>query len=196
MLKMYAELEGKLNGQSFKEYNQGLSFGGFCFRCMINGEDKSVNFDWDSCVGKFQDDGTFLLMEGEDAFLKSTEELDTIYDAEYEKEGFSRSDLTAKILAETSEIEEFVVDYDLEEDKSNDDFIHIQSITFVDDTGSYCVSGDVLDRFNGLEIYEPIRAEGDVNSYDEFIGDYPDESDLSYAMNCPEYDDMEEELPF
>lgn len=199
MLKMYAELDGKLNGQTFAEYNQGLSFGGFCFRCMINGEDKSVNIDWPSFVGTLQNDGSLLLMEGEGSLLGKNGELDDVYDKEYEKEGFSREDLTAKLLSETTEIEEFVVDYETELGNPVDDYLHIRSVTFVDDIGAYAVSGEVLDRFNEMMPYEPIRAEGDLSCYDEFDGLYPDESDLVPAASCSnqkEFEDYEEDLPF
>lgn len=198
MLKMYATLDGKLNGMNFEEFKksgQELYFGGFCFKCMINGEDKSVSFDWDSFIANTQEDGTLLLEEGTKTFFDGSEELDDVYDYEYERNGFSRDDITANVLAATTEIEEFTIDYDAKEKLSDDDYLHIISIVFEDETGYYFVSGEVLDRFNQMEIYEPIRAEGDLETYDEFDGNYPDESDLSYMINNTKYEDMEE-LPF
>lgn len=196
MLKMNAVIDGVMNGKpikDFKVYKNGLTFGGFCFTCKINGENKDVNFDWDSYAGKIQKDGTLLLMEGEDGLFPGTGELDDIYDAEYEENGFLRSDLTAKLLSETTNIKEFCIDYD---DASEDDYFHIKSITFIDDIGSYSVSGDILDKFNGLTIYEEIQPVGDLgvyDKYDESLMDYPIE--INTNQNNDTFD-IDEELPF
>lgn len=151
MLKMNVILSGKINGMTFEKYRdskQYLGFGGYCFKCMINGEDKSVCFDWNSFVANVQEDGTLLLEAGERTWFGGDEELDNIYDEEYKENGFSRSDLTAKVLASTTSIEEFVVDYDIDDEKEN--YINLHSIIFFDETGSYEVSKDVLDKYNNL----------------------------------------------
>ena len=194
MLKMQAILDGKLNGMNFEEFKnsgQGLSFGGFCFTLNINGEDVDVNFDWDCFVANVQEDGTLLLEEGQSTLFGGNSELDDIYDEEYEEQGFSRADLTAQTLANTSEIREFTIDYDTDEEKNSGDYLHIVELKFSDGVSEYKVPGDILDKYNEMEPYENIRAYGDLGTYDACDGEY----EVQQAED-ESYEDMLEELPF
>lgn len=197
MLKMHAVLDGKMNGMTFQECKDcdiGYTFGGFSFTCNIHGEEKDVPIDWDSWVANVQKDGTLILHEGEKTWFGGDEKPDDIYDEQYKKDGYSRSDLTAELLSKTTDIVEFTFDYDILDEFVSTDYLHIVSLSFEDETGIYSVDGDVLSRFNNMEPFISIKAEGDIGSYDEFDGNYPDESDLSYKQNMQFSE--EEELPF
>lgn len=197
MLKMHMSLDGQINGMNFKEChdnNVGFSLGGFSFLCDINGEEKDVPVDWDCYVANVQFDNTLLVTMGEKTWFGGNGELDDVYDEEYKRNGIVKSDLTAKLLASTSEITDFSFDYDIQDEYVGTDYLHIVALAFEDETGVYNVDSDVLNKFNGMDPFVPIKAEGDLGSYDEFDGNYPDESDLSYQQSM--YIEEEEELPF
>ena len=165
-LKMTAKIDIKAAGLSMEKYrmtNKGMSFGSYCFRCKINGEEKDISFDWDSYVANVEEDGTLLLQAGVSGFFSGPEELSDWYDEEYEEEGFSRFDITAEILANTSEIEKFVIDYD---DDKPGDYIRFMDITFEDSTGIYSVSKEVLSHYNKIWIKEYIENAINLNDYD------------------------------
>lgn len=197
MLKMHAVLDGKINGMTFQECQDcdlGYTFGGFSFTCNINGKERDVPIDWDSWIANVQEDGTLLLSEGEKTWFGGDEEPDNIYDEQYKEDGYSRSDLTAELLSKMTDIVEFSFDYDILDEYVDTDYLHIVSLSFEDEYGIYPVDGDVLNRFNDLDPFTPVKAEGDLGSYDEFDGNYPDESDLGYQQSMCIGE--EEELPF
>ena len=148
MLKMFAKMEGTIGDYAglleFEESDNGLSFGGYCFRIPINGKEIDVPFDFQGFAANIQDDGTLLLEAGADTPFSSgnDSQLEDCWDDEYEKLGISREKLTAKVLSSVTEIKEFVVDC---EERVN---LKILSIEFFEDGRVYPVDDDVVKKFS------------------------------------------------
>lgn len=148
MLKMFVTMEGSIGDypglKEFKESDNGLGFGGYCFRVQINGKEIDVPFDFPSFVANIQDDGTLLLEAGANTPFSSgnDSQLEDCWDNEYEKLGISREELTAKVLSSVTEIKEFVVDCD---ERVN---LKILSIEFFEDGMVYPVNEDVVKKFS------------------------------------------------
>lgn len=155
MVKMTAVIDARLSGmnwENFKESDNGITFGGYRFNVKVNGEQQSVNFDWDSFSGDVQNSGFLLLETGVSTFFGPGGGISEEYEEEYEEEGFSISDLTAKVLANAKEIEEFCVDYD---NVLPGDYIRLVSVSFEDENGNtYDVAQEVLDDFNYAAVEE------------------------------------------
>lgn len=144
MLKMYAKITGTINGLQLPDYirtGAGMSFGGYCFDISVKGKTHSINFDFPGSAVFVQNDALILEAGANTVFWKN-DDLDDCYDEEYKAHGIARSDLTASVLATTTKIEDFVIDCDEAID------YQILSILFVDDTGKYEVSTDVIDAYN------------------------------------------------
>ena len=105
MLKMFVKMEGTIGDypslREFKESENGLSFGGYCFQIPINGKEIDVPFDFPGFVANIQDDGTLLLEAGADTLfsLGDNSQLEDCWDDEYKELGISRENLTAKVLS-------------------------------------------------------------------------------------------------
>lgn len=153
MLKMRYTLNGKLNGKSIRDYLESgddfFSPGGFEFECQINGKDVSVQFDWESYEMSLNDDGSVTVRHGEKTLFGGEPELDSCYEESWTMEGITREDITAKVLASTSKIVEFYLDYDANEDSTMDS-VEITSLELVDETGTYSVQNTVLKQAGNI----------------------------------------------
>lgn len=199
MLKMRAKMEGIADGMSFKDYlNKGgfLSFGGYEFCCLVGGRCINIPFDWEShiCNMNLPEDGSISLEEGTKTPLGGFPELDDIFDEEYKRLGIQREEITAKLLASAVEITEFGLDYDAED--ISKDYLHILELEFEDDTGVYKVDGEVLDRFNGMELLNELDVQGDLGTYDHFTEEYPEDVTKDFVEALEEIELDDERLPF
>lgn len=150
MMKMKAVLRGTIDGKSFAEYrdsNKGLSFGGYAVTTTVKGKELQVPFDWESFVANVQEDGTLLIEAGEPTCFGGEPELDSCYDDEYDELGIKRTDLTAKVLASATSIDEFVISCDSDEEPE----LELVSMEFIDDTGTYRAGDNVPCSFNFAE---------------------------------------------
>ena len=128
-----------------------LSLGGYCF--SISG--KEIPFDWDAFEGN-EEDGIFEFDTGYGWF--NDFELTDCYDAEYNKLGLTREDITAEFLASADCINEVHINFVNANDEEidlgyNDDEqykINLLDITITDlETNiEYKVKQLVLDNFN------------------------------------------------
>lgn len=142
-VKMLAVLEGTIDGKTFKEYSDlglGLSFGGFSATVTVGGKSQQVNFDWSSYTANVSYDNTLAVVLGDVTVFGGDGKLDDIYDEEYEKAGFSREDLTAKVLGGMTGFNEFCIGC---VSGMNPD-IHIRKLSFVDDKDFYPVDLGVM----------------------------------------------------
>lgn len=148
MLKMFVKMEGTIGDypslREFKESENGLGFGGYCFQIPINGKEIDVPFDFPGFVANIQDDGTLLLEAGEDTPFSSGDnsQLEDCWDDEYKELGISRENLTAKVLSSVTKIKEFAVDCDEKV------ALKILSIEFFEDGTVYPVDQEVIKNFS------------------------------------------------
>lgn len=150
MIKMKALLRGKIDGKSFTEYGDSgkyLMFGGYAVTTVVNGKELQVPFDWESCVANIQDDETILVEAGETTCFGGAPVLYDCYDEKYRELGIERADLTAKVLAAATSIDEFTISCASDAEPE----FELVSMEFIDDTGTYRVGDNVPCSFHFTE---------------------------------------------
>ena len=151
-IRMQYTLSGRLCNKSLKEFSdiQGRSFtpGGFAIDVPIHEKTICVPFDWCSYSASVNEDGTMTVIHGEKTIFSvgAENELDECYEEDWIALGISREDLTSEVMAKTTAIREFAIDYwPVPNDQDQDDELHIESLCFLDDDGTeYPVEDTVL----------------------------------------------------
>ena len=117
MLQMKVRMLLEISGyETLTEYmNDGntLSFGGYCFRIPIHGEEIDVNFDFPGTMVDILGINELCILAGcgerYDNYAANAR-LEKTYDAEYASLGIKRSELTAKVLASVTKILAFNIE--------------------------------------------------------------------------------------
>lgn len=113
--------------------------------------------------------------------------------------------LSFEDLERACEVTSLNVDYDCDPSQTTEDYWQVGFITFERDGREGHIESAVLDKFNEIDadkfkelygFYPDVneRAAGDLENYDFFDGDYPEEEMEDEVLE--EVPDMEEELPF
>ena len=147
---MQGELEFVLPG--FQKEKDSLLFGGFCFVC----DGKKIPFDFSGVAWNIQQEGSKVSVSfetgdtpfGRDFFL------DDCYEGSYLAMGMRIHDITARLLAAASSIEEFMVSLEhdgeeyIPEDLCRLGSFQLKSLSFSDLNREYGVAENVLQRYN------------------------------------------------
>ena len=127
----------------------------------------TIPFDWDAFTG-YEKDKKFYFETGR-GWMFNDYEISDCYDESYADMGLAKEIITAEFLASATDIEEFFVDFETAEgnegqagwfdDNRRDGSqykINLLEIEFydVDNDKTYSVAQEVLDKFNGNEIYD------------------------------------------
>lgn len=151
-LSMIADFQILHNGNPLSEKDvAALSVGGYGFETKYG----SLPFDWDAwSIG--EENKIFHLETGYGFW--NDFEIPNYWEDEYADMGITREDITAELLASTTEINEFFVDFDIDNktyycggyDSSEGFKLKLISVSIydLDSEETFSVDQDVIDKFN------------------------------------------------
>ena len=147
MLQMNALLKLRLCGydslSAYRDANKGLSFGSYCFRIPIHGEEVDVDFDFPGFAAHILNEDTLMLEAGgANEICNDNARLDDCFDDRYEHLGFKRDELTAEVLSSVVKIKDFFVECEAQIES-----FQLLAIDFEEDGVRFPVSDGVVKKY-------------------------------------------------